>query len=110
VHPIDRYPPRALCRPQTQFEAFLSMRKVTENGLETAPAAEQRCVIKCIHNAFPGIKDGIIDMWTGKTAQEAHAILAKPDVTVTNQSDKDVQLPKLLELDEFAKNAIGLSA
>ena len=30
-------------------------------------------------------------------------ILSKPDVTVTNQSDKDAQLPKLLKLNDFAK-------
>ena len=31
--------------------------------------------------------------------QEAHDLLKEPDVTVTNQSDKDVQL-ELLKLDE----------
>lgn len=88
----------------TQFEAFLSLRKVTKNGLEPADEAERRCVIKCIHNAPSSFEGIILDMWAGKTADEAHDILAKPDVTVTNQSDKEVQLPKLLKLNELAQN------
>ena len=38
-------------------------------------------------------------MWQSKTAQEAHDILMKPDVTVTNARDKAIQLPKILHLD-----------
>ena len=87
----------------TQFEAFLSLRTVAKNGLEPAAEAERRCVIKCIHNAPSSFEGMIIDMWAGRTANEAHDILAKPDVTVTNQTDKDVQLPKLLKLNEFSK-------
>jgi hypothetical protein len=73
----------------------------------TTPEAERRCVIKCIHNAPPTFEAIIIDMWAGKTADEAYAILSKPDVTVTNQSDKDVQLPKLLKLNDFAKGVMA---
>ena len=90
----------------TQFEAFLSMRKVSVRGLEAAPAAERRCVIKCIHNASENIK-AEIDLWANKTASEAYDILALPDVTVTNQKDKDVQLPKLKKLDAFAMKEMG---
>ena len=37
--------------------------------------------------------------------------LGEPDVKVTNQSDKEIQLPKLKALDEFAKRAVeGVSA
>ena len=48
-------------------------------------------------------------MWGDKTADEAYAILEKPDITVTNQKDKDVQLRKLLKLNEFTKNSRGAS-
>jgi hypothetical protein len=40
-------------------------------------------------------------MWAGMTAKSAHDVLGKPDVVVTNQSDKDTQLPKLLQLDRI---------
>ena len=32
-------------------------------------------------------------------AQLAHDTLKSPDVTVTNQRDKEMQLPKILQLD-----------
>ena len=34
------------------------------------------------------------------TAEAARQKLSRADVAVTNQSDKEVQLPKLLEMDE----------
>ena len=54
-------------------------------------------------NAPAAFSEALIGMWAKKTASEAHDILVKPDVKVTNQSDKDVQLPKLRALDDFAK-------
>mgnify|MGYP004175395721 FL=1 len=84
----------------TQFEAFLSFRKCTERGLESAPAADQRHTVTCIHNAPASFETGLFDMWSQRTAEEAHTILMKPDVEVTNQSDKVVQLRKLKKLNE----------
>ena len=43
-------------------------------------------------------------MGDGVTAQEAHDRLEKPDVTVTNQSDKRSQLPKILNLNTQVKD------
>ena len=56
-------------RSQTQFEAFLSLRTVTANGLESTLEDERRCVIKGIHNAFDNIDKNIIDMWANKMAE-----------------------------------------
>ena len=88
---------------QTQFEAFLSLRKVTANGLDYTPEEERRCTVVPIHNAPVEFVSALLNMWASKTALEAHTVLVKPDVKVTNQKDKDMQLPKLLTLDEFAK-------
>jgi len=49
-------------------------------------------------------------MWAGKSAQEAHDILAQPDVLVTNQSDKERQLPKILKLNETIKQTLEVHA
>ena len=92
-------------RPRWQFEAFLSLRKVTSTGLDATPSSERRVEITCIHNAPVSFSEALVGMWASKSAAEAHDILVKPDVKVTNQSDKDVQLPKLLKLDDFAKQA-----
>ena len=95
----------------TQFEAFLSFNKVTANGLDSTPEGEQRDTIVCIHNADPEFgPPKLRKMWADKTAEQAYAILEKPDVKVTNKKDKDVQLPKLAKLNEFAKSAVALEA
>ena len=39
-------------------------------------------------------------MWAQRSPQEAHDLLASPDVTVTNQKDKEQQLGKLQSLTE----------
>lgn len=49
--------------------------------------------------------------WADCTAQQAYEKLRSADVQVTNQADKDVQLPKILELDQRVTgiaNDIGL--
>ena len=92
----------------TQFEAFLSFRKVTASGLGPTPLTERRDAIICIHNADPEFDPPKLrKMWGDRTVDEAHEVLARPDVTVMNQKDKDVQLPKLQRLNEFAKRALG---
>jgi hypothetical protein len=80
---------------RTQFEAFLSLCKVTANGLDVTPEVERRCTIKCIHNAPSTFKEALFAMWATTTADQAHEILSKPDVKVTNQKDKEQQLRKL---------------
>ena len=87
----------------TQFEAFLSFRKVTAMGLGFTPEEERRCTIVAIHDAPSHLTTALLEEWANKTAHEAHSVLKKPDVQVTNQKDKEAQLPKLLSRDDFAK-------
>ena len=92
---------------QTQFEAFLSMRTVTVNGLDYTPEEERRCTVVPIHNAPKALTAALVDEWGDKTAKTAYDILKQPDVKVTNQKDKDMQLPKLKKLNAFAKSAVA---
>ena len=92
----------------TQFEAFLSFRKVTASGLGPTPLTERRDAIICIHNADPEFDPPKLrKMWGDRTVDEAHEVLAKPDVEVTNKKDKEVQLPKLQRLNDFTKNVLA---
>ena len=95
-----------LSRFWTQFEAWCSMQKCTTDGLVSAPEAERRAVIKCIHNAPPRERETLAEMWGHVTAQKAYETLSSPDVTVTNAKDKEMQLPKILKLDENVKEAM----
>lgn len=75
------------------------MMRATSRGLVAAAEGERRCRIQCIHNAMESAAAMLLEMWASKTAQEAHDILRKPDVTVTNAKDKEIQLPKILKID-----------
>ena len=67
-----------------------------ENGvMRSASEADRRCTIECIHNANEYTKLGLIAMWSNKSPEEAHEILSREDVSVTNQKDKELQLPKI---------------
>ena len=54
--------------------------------------------------------EALTGMWVDKTAQQAHDILTKPDVTVTNESDKVGQLPKIEKLDATVQGAFKVLA
>ena len=95
-----------LSRFWTQFEAWCSMQKCTTEGLLSAPEAERRAVVKCIHNAPPTMGKTLVGMWGNVNAQQAHDLLKKPDVSVTNAKDKEMQLPKMLKLDEDVRAAM----
>lgn len=81
----------------TQFEAWLSMQRCTSEGLEPA-LHDQRWQVHCIHNATTC--EELEARWIGRTPEEAMELLGKPDVTVTNTSDKTTQLAYLKTLNE----------
>lgn len=90
--------PDVACR-RTQFEAWLAMQDVSASGLVSAHVADKRCTIRCVHGAPEALIESLVEEWSGCTAQRAFEKLSAPDVHVTNQSDKDLQLPKIVELD-----------
>ena len=47
-------------------------------------------------------------MWATKTPVQAFELLSRPDVNVTNQSDKELQLRKLQQLHGSIKRAATL--
>ena len=93
----------------TQFEAWLSMQFATPNGLKSAiGTATVRHHIVCIQNAAEQSElytKALTTSWADKTPLQAHDFLSKPDVTVTNASDKEGQLPKIKALDATVQGA-----
>ena len=53
---------------------------------------------------------GLEDMWAKRTPAQAFEVLSQPDVTVTNASDKVVQLEKLIMLDTRVRTALRQGA
>jgi hypothetical protein len=54
--------------------------------------------------------DGLLGMWASRTIDEAYDVLAQPDVTVTNASDKTIQLAMLHRLHSDVKEALSKPA
>ena len=64
----------------TLFEAYFAMMKATHNGVGPAEEAERRYTIICIHNAdIVYEKPKLVRMLSGKTPEELHELLSKPD-------------------------------
>ena len=92
----------------TQFEAWLSMQTCAAEGLATAADDVRRWTLVCILGAKPQWEgDKIETMWRRAKADFALKELSRRDVTVTNQSDKDAQLPKIKKLDDQVRAAFS---
>jgi hypothetical protein len=98
-----------LSRFWTQVEAWLSMQVATPDGLKSAVGTKNaRYHIVCIQGAAEQAElytKALVDTWATKTPQQAFDFLSKPDVTVTNQTDKEVQLSKIKALDATVRGA-----
>jgi hypothetical protein len=94
-----------LSRFWTQMEAWLSMQLGGSDGLEPAPERLRRCAIEFLHTATTTTRTDLLNMWATRTPEEAYALLSKPDVQVTNQSDKVTQLAKVRQLVPEVKGA-----
>ena len=90
----------------TQFECWLSMQEATPDGLKSAARDESRCKIRTIYGANSMMIESLYAMWASRNPQEAYSMLAKPDVTVTNASDKEEQLKKLGKLNGEVQAAL----
>ena len=101
---------RAALRHRTCFDAWLAMHTATSDGLVSSSDAAKRWVTKPIYNATEHEAVGLERIWREITAAEAHKVLSRPDVTVTNLSDKHVQLEKLEKLDQRVREVMATMA
>ena len=49
-------------------------------------------------------KAGLIEIWHGKSVNEAREVLSRDDICVTNLKDKPEQLNKIGKVDEMVRN------
>ena len=69
----------------TQFEAYLSMRRISADGLvDVNDTTNGRAAIRLLHATPGGFRTALVQEWAFKTPEEAHAILAGPDVQVAS--------------------------
>ena len=82
----------------TLFESWLAFQHAAREGLQMAAKHVQRYKIVCIHNAPAVMEQVLISLWQDRDTRQVYDMLSSPDITVTNQRDKFVQLPKVLSL------------
>merc|ERR1712096_103593 len=96
----------------TMLEAWLSLQKPSIDGLIPAPETEQRCTIVPLEEAAAAIApavplavlgDTLRAQWREFDPDKAYYRLSQPEVVVANPSDREVQLTKLLQLNELAR-------
>ena len=77
-------------------QAWLSMQTCTVNGLEpTTSSAAPRFHVCPILTANSLLMDSLIATWASKSPDQAYETLCQDDVSVTNKSDKDLQINKV---------------
>ena len=82
------------------------MQSAARDGLKPTSPALRRCTAVPTLNATEQDAQRVLEMWAERTPQEVRDVLSLPDVTVTNQRDKTVQLDKVLALDEAIRTAM----
>ena len=83
------------------------MQEVTADGLRPASEGARRWTVVPIYGGSETFARGLEETWKHRTPAEEHLMLSQPDVTVTNASDKVVQLGKLSKLDERVRAAMA---
>ena len=84
----------------TLMEAWCAMQTTTPNGVRPATLEEARYSIVCLHNARRDRDPAkLVDLVSTKTPEEMRAVLASPDVCVTNARDKALFLPAVADAD-----------
>ena len=95
-----------LSRFWTQFESWLSFQSATSEGLTNRKGDARRNYVVISLGAPASLEQALVEEWSDCTPKQAHGKLSQPDVAVTNQSDKDNQLPKLLSFNDAVKGAL----
>lgn len=100
----------------TMLECWLSLQKPSPDGLVAAPEAERRCTLLPLAEPaqwsqpeltpLAELGDALKTQWRGFDTDHAYHRLSQPDVIVANASDREVQLTKLLQLNELVRREI----
>ena len=87
----------------TGFEAWISYRRASVEGLTDCDLADLRVDVACIHGADARTASTLQEDWLHADVHKAHEKLSMENIKVTNTSDKMVQLAKLFLFDETVR-------
>ena len=93
--------------PFAQFEAWLSYRTVTSEGLVSrSREAPARNAILVAHGAPSYLGKALKQEWSRCSLEQADEKLSRPDVMVTNMHDKREQIAKALNFIDTVKDTL----
>ena len=73
------------------------------DGLVSATKDKLRCTIVCVHGTDIVFEEALRKQWSNCTAAKAHEKLSADAISVTNKSDKAVQLPKIFAFNDTVR-------
>jgi len=98
----------------TCFEAWIAFRKATPEGLVEAHGDSKHYAVEVLSYACDGdeitaklFTASLLAIWQHCSWEEALSKLRSPDITVTNDSDKEDQLRHLEALNEYVRTAMA---
>ena len=89
----------------TSAEAWLATRACRPSGLMPAGDPKERCHIVVLPGSGQDLADALMAMWADKKINEACDLLRTDVHVVTNQSDKEKLIPKLMKLHKTVQGA-----
>lgn len=96
---------RAWAHASLCVAAYIAMRMASDKGLINCPD-ESRWTAEVPYDtdSVAQMKAMLREEWGDCLPQRAYEKLSAPDIAVTNQSDKEIMLPKLLSLDKQVRD------
>jgi len=93
----------------TLFEAWLAMRKVTDQGLVEAHDSGKHYHVEVLYDTDTAgeLRALLEKQWLDASWETARDKLAAPDIAVTNASDKSEQLEHLGKLDAYVRKHVA---
>ena len=92
------------------LEMWLSLQTASPSGLVSASDQMGRCEVVCLDGTPTGLPKQVRAEWHERDANTAYYYLNSPDLLVSNASDREVTLFKVLQMTEMVRAIIALGS
>ena len=89
------------------YELWLSLQTASTAGLAATSEAQRRCTLVPLEGTPPLLATEMLAAWRKLSSDQAYYRLSQPELLVSNASDREVVLAKLLQLLEIVPNAMA---
>jgi len=86
------------------FELWCSLQTATASGLVATSEIQRRCRVVPLEGVAHTFADEVKEEWRKRSSDAAYYKLSQPELLVSNASDREVVLAKLLQLAELVQS------